>query len=306
MMIPIILDTDPGIDDAAALALALKNKKIDVRLITTVVGNVNIDKTTDNALRLVEFFGVDVPVARGAAMPLIREFEDASYAHGETGMDGYSFPPITREPLKEHAVIAMRDELLNSKEKIVIVAIGALTNVALLLAQYPEVKSKIEEIIIMGGSLSHGNTNSAAEFNIYADPHAAKMVFQAGLPLTMIGLDVTINTLLQKEIVMKLKDINKTGDMFYNIFNHYRGGSIETGLRMHDACVIYYLLHRESAETADYYVEIVTEGPAMGETVADIRRAYHPNKTNCTVGLNFNVEDFNQWFLEEISNIEID
>lgn len=305
-MIPIILDTDPGIDDAAAIALALKHPEIDVRLITTVVGNVNIDKTTDNALRLVEFFQEDVPVAKGVGVPLIREFEDASYAHGETGMDGYDFPDITTKPIEKHAVIAMRDELMNSTEPITIVAIGALTNVALLLVQYPEVKDKIKEIVLMGGSLSHGNTNSAAEFNIYADPHAAKMVFHAGVPLTMIGLDVTINTLLRKEVVMEIKDANKAGEMFFSIFNHYRGGSVETGLRMHDACVIYYLIHKDRTETADYYVDVVTEGPAMGATVADIRDAYFPGKTNCTVGLNFDVNDFNQWFHDEIVKINLD
>ncbi len=299
-MIPIILDTDPGIDDAAAIALALKHPEIDVKLITTMVGNVDVNKTTDNALRLVEFFDSDVPVAKGAAEPLIREVEDASYAHGETGMDGYDFPEITREPLEIHAVEAMRETLEQSEEPLTLVAIGALTNVALLVKMYPEVLKNIKEVILMGGALSGGNTQSASEFNIYADPHAAKIVFDSGLPLTMIGLDVTANTLLQKEVVMEIKDANKAGNMFYNIFNHYRGGSIETGLRIHDACVIYYLLHRDKTETEDYYIDIAVDGPAMGATVADIRDAYHPGKTNCTVGLQFDVEHFNHWFLEEI------
>lgn len=299
-MIPIILDTDPGIDDAAAIALALKHPEIDVKLITTMVGNVDVNKTTDNALRLVEFFDSDVPVAKGAAEPLIREVEDASYAHGETGMDGYDFPEITREPLEVHAVEAIRETLEQSEEPLTLVAIGALTNIALLVKMYPEVLKNIKEVILMGGALSGGNTQSASEFNIYADPHAAKIVFDSGLPLTMIGLDVTANTLLQKEVVMEIKDANKAGNMFYNIFNHYRGGSIETGLRIHDACVIYYLLHRDKTETEDYYIDIAVDGPAMGATVADIRDAYHPGETNCTVGLHFDVEHFNNWFLEEI------
>lgn len=299
-MIPIILDTDPGIDDAAAIALALKHPEIDVRLMTTVVGNVDVDKTTDNALRLAEFLDSDVPVAKGASRPLIREFEDASYAHGETGMDGYDFPEIITKPLGIHAVEAIRKELVESDEKITIVAIGVLTNIALLIKMYPEALGNIKEIVIMGGSLSGGNTQSAAEFNIYADPHAAKIVFDAGIPLTMIGLDVTANTLLQKEVVMEIKEANELGNMFYQLFNHYRGGSIETGLRIHDACVIYYLLHRDKTVTKDYYVDIAVDGPAMGATVADIRDAYYPGKTNCTVGLEFDVEDFNNWFLEEI------
>ncbi len=299
-MIPIILDTDPGIDDAAAIALAIKHPEIDVRLMTTVVGNVDVEKTTDNALRLAEFLDSDVPVAKGASRPLLREFEDASYAHGETGMDGYDFPEITTKPLAIHAVEAIRKELVESDEKITIVAIGVLTNIALLIKMYPEVLDNIKEIVIMGGSLSGGNTQSAAEFNIYADPHAAKIVFDAGIPLTMIGLDVTANTLLQKEVVMEIKEANELGNMFYQMFNHYRGGSIETGLRIHDACVIYYLLHRDKTVTKDYHVDIAVDGPAMGATVADIRDAYYPGETNCTVGLEFDVEDFNNWFLEEI------
>lgn len=299
-MIPIILDTDPGIDDAAAIVLALKHPEIDVKLITTVLGNVDVNKTTNNALRLVEFLGSDVPVAKGASTPLIREFEDASYAHGETGMDGYDFPEITREPLAFHAVEAMKQVLEQTDEVITIVAVGALTNLALLIKMYPECLKNIKEIVIMGGSISGGNTQSASEFNIYADPHAAKIVFDAGLPLTMIGLDATSTTLLQKEVVMKIKDTNTVGRMFYSLFEYYRGGSIETGLRMHDACVIYHLLYKEKTIAKDYYIDIALDGPAMGATVADIRGAYFPSRTNCRVALAFDVEHFNKWFLDTI------
>ena len=297
-MIPIILDTDPGIDDAAAIALALKHPEIDVRLITTVVGNVDVEKTTNNALKLVQFLDSDVPVAKGASEPLIREFEDAAYAHGETGMDGFDFPETTIKALDIHAVEAMREILEESDEPITLVAVGAFTNIALLIKMYPEVLKKVKEIVIMGGSLIGGNTQSAAEFNIYADPHAAKIVFDAGLPLTMIGLDVTGETLLQKEVVMEIKDANKVGSMFFELFSHYRGGSIETGLRMHDACVIYYLLHRDKTVTEEYHIDIALDGPAMGATVADIRDAYYPGETNCVVGKKFDVDHFNNWFLE--------
>lgn len=299
-MIPIILDTDPGIDDAAAIILALKNKQIDLKLITTVVGNVNIEHTTNNALKLMQFMNADVPVAKGAYTPLIRDYEDASYAHGETGMGGYDFPELTRKPLPIHAVEAMRKTLEESEEKITIVAIGALTNLAMLIKMYPQSLKNIKEIVIMGGGLSLGNTQSASEFNIYADPHAAKIVFDAGLPLTMIGLDVTCKTLLSTDVVDKIRDANREGNMLYNIFKHYRAVAVTTGLRMHDACVIYYLIHRDKTVTKDYYVDIALDGPAQGATVADIRGAYHEG-TNCTVGLEFDVKHFNQWFLDEIS-----
>ena len=140
----IIIETDPGIDDAAAIAIAVRNEHFNVKLISTVAANVEVSKTTLNALKLVEFLNVDIPVARGAGQPLLHKLETCPDIMGESGMDGYDFPPVTRKPLKEHAVEAMRRVILENERKITLVAIGALTNVAILFRMYPEVKEHIE------------------------------------------------------------------------------------------------------------------------------------------------------------------
>lgn len=302
-MIPLIIDTDPGIDDAAAITMAILNPEIDLRLITTVAGNVNVEQTTTNALKLVQFFGVNIPVASGASRPLFKEYEDASYAHGQTGMGGYDFGIVDKNPLPVHAVEALHQELSRTKEAVTIVAIGALTNIALLIRMYPDIQPKIKEIILMGGSLSGGNITGAAEFNIYSDPHAAKIVFKAGIKLTMIGLDLTLKTKLTPKSLTQLKDLNKTGNMLYSLFRHYHDGDMKLGLPMHDVTTIYYLLERNDnpqIKTHEYYVEIQTSGPAIGATVADIRNAYHDGQTNVTVGLELDQSDFNQWFLAQV------
>lgn len=300
-MIPIILDTDPGIDDAAAITLALKSPAIDVRLITTVVGNVDVEKTTMNALRLVEFLEMDVPVAKGASEPLLREHEDSSHIHGASGMAGYEFAEITTQPIEINAVEAMKKVIEESAEQITIVAIGALTNVALLIKEHPEILHNVKEIVIMGGALGAGNVNSAAEFNIYTDPHAAKIVFDAEVPLVMIGLDITTSTVVRKEALMEVKETNDLGYMLYSLFANYNSGSIEDGIEAHDLSAIYYLIHPEKAEMKDYYIDVAVDGAAMGATVADVQGIHHPGQKNCTVGLAFeSLDHFNDWFIETV------
>lgn len=295
----IIMDTDPGIDDAAALSMALNEPQIDLRLITTVAGNVSLDKTTKNALTIVDFFNKDVPVAAGAKQPLIKPLEDASHVHGESGMAGYDFDAQTSKPLAKNAIEALRDEIMNSDEKIILVPTGSYTNIALLLSQYPEVKENIEKIICMGGSLGRGNMTSAAEFNMFTDPHAAKIMFNAGIPLVMVGLDVTLAGRITDETLAKINEMGRGGKMLHDILlcDFDRD---ETGTAVHDAQTIFYLLHPEAFETKDYWVDIITEGPANGETVADVRAAYHDGKTNAKVCLTVDKEAFNDWFVSVV------
>uniref|UniRef100_UPI00403F25B6 ribonucleoside hydrolase RihC n=1 Tax=Candidatus Enterococcus willemsii TaxID=1857215 RepID=UPI00403F25B6 len=298
----VIIDTDPGIDDAVALAIALNHEELDVKLLTTVAGNVSVAKTTDNTLKLLSFFEKEIPVAEGSAHPLINEFEDSADIHGESGMDGYDFPKPTRQIETVHAVEAMRRTILESKEPITLVPIAALTNIALLFAMYPEVKANIEEIVLMGGTMSRGNTNTSAEFNIYVDPHAAKMVFQSGVPIVMVGTDVTSVAALTNQETEKIKTLGKVGEMFYAMFKHYRGGSLKTGLKMHDVCAIAYLVAPQLFETQATYVEIATEGPAAGATVADLKMKYHDEK-NATVCVEVDVDGFRNWVINELSKI---
>lgn len=296
----IILDTDPGIDDAVMISTALTDPKLEVALITTVAGNVTVDKTTKNALTLVDFFNKDVPVAAGATDPLIKKFEDAARIHGESGMAGYDFPEPTSKPLALHAVQALRETLMNSAEPITLITTGAYTNIALLLREYPEVKPKIKQIIAMGGSLGRGNMTSAAEFNVFTDPHAAQIMYNSQLPIVMVGLDVTLAGRISDETTDKLKQFGRAGQMLHDIIGHDFDHD-ENGTAIHDLQTLFYLEHPEAFETKDYWVDIVTEGPAVGETVADIRGAYHDGKTNAKVCVGIDTATFNQWLLEKVS-----
>lgn len=299
---PIIIDTDPGIDDALALAIALTHTELEVLLLTTVAGNVSVDKTTQNTLKLVSFFDKKVPVAKGCERPLLKPLTNATEIHGESGLDGYEFPEVTAQLSKLSAVEAMRQVILAHDEPVTLVPLAALTNIALLFSLYPETKQNIKEIVMMGGSLSGGNTTTAAEFNIYVDPHAAQMVFQSGVPLTMIGLDVTDQAILTKKETDQIKNFGEMGKMFYGLFHHYRGGSLQTGLKMHDVCAIAYLTNPELFTVQKNYIEVATEGPAAGATVADLERTYHET-TNATVGLAINVSAFQEWVLTNLAKL---
>ena len=302
---PIIIDTDPGIDDAVAIAAAVFCESLDVKLISTVSGNVSIEHTTKNAQKLVEFFGKDIPVAKGSSKPLIKQLEDASNIHGETGMAGYEFPEPTNELHEKNSIEAMREVILNSEEKITIVPIGPLTNIALLLKTYPEVKENIEEIVLMGGSSGRGNHTPAAEFNIYADPEAAKIVFAQGVKIVVCPLDVTSIATLDLETINKLRDMNKVGEMFYSLFNHYRGGSVSKGgLKMHDLTTIAYLDNPELFEKVETFVDVETApGYTEGFMIVDFRGVYkkESNATFCTA---INVEGFRKWMLNIFENIK--
>lgn len=299
---PIIIDTDPGIDDALAIAIALFSEELEVRLITTVAGNVSLENVTQNTLRLLSFFGKDVPVAMGAAQPLIADFVDASNVHGKTGMEGYDFPEPKKELLlKEHAVNAMRRVIMESPEPITLVPIATLTNVALLFAMYPEVKSNIREIVMMGGSASRGNKGVMSEFNVATDPEAAQMVFQSGLPIVMAGLDVGLKALVLPEDSEEIKMMGKTGDMAYHLFKRYRGGSFSTGLKMYDSCAIAYLLCPELYTIEETYVAVELHGSmTAGCTVVDLKGYLH-KEPNAKVCMDIDGEKFRVWFKNAIS-----
>ncbi len=298
---PIIIDTDPGIDDAAAITIAILNPNLDVKLITTVGANVEVEKTTLNALKLVEFFDVDIPVAKGCGEPLLRKLEPCPEIHGVTGMDGYDFPPVKRKPLEVHAVEAMRRVLMNSEEKMTLVSLGTYTNGAILFRMYPEVKERIEEIVVMGGGLKGGNTNSAAEFNIYNDPHAASILFKSGLPITMLGLHVTNDSRIYRAGCEKMKVSGRTGHMLYSLLSRYRGGDLDVGVRLHDVGTMAYLLKPELYQWEMHSIEVATEGVASGTTVSDPRAVAKGEKVpNVNVCTKVDAKGFEEWFLKEI------
>lgn len=298
---PIIIDTDPGIDDALAIAIALFSEELDVRLITTVAGNVSLENVTFNTLRLLHFFGKDVPVAKGAQLPLLTEFVDASNVHGKTGMEGYEFPePKNELLLPDHAVNAMRRVILESPEPVTLVPIAPLTNIALLLALYPEVKANIREIVMMGGSASRGNKGVMSEFNVATDPEAAQMVFQSGLPIVMAGLDVGLKALVYPEDSEEIRQMGRVGDMAYQLFKRYRGGSFKTGLKMYDSCAVAYLLNPELFEAVETYVGVELHGSmTAGCTVVDLKGYLH-REPNARVLTDIDSLKFREWFKQAI------
>lgn len=298
---PVIIDTDPGIDDAVALAIALYSDELDVKLITTVVGNVGVDKVTYNALRLLKYFKKEVPIAIGAAAPLIREPEDASDVHGVSGMEGFDFEEPTNELLlEENAVNAMYRVIKESETKVTLVPIGPLTNIALLLKVYPELKNNIEEIVLMGGSVTRGNKGVMSEFNIHVDPEAAKIVFDSGIPIVMAGLDVGWKALVLPEDSAQLETMNDVGKMLHSLFKRYRGGSMKTGLRMYDSCAIAYLLKPEMFETVDTYVDVELNGSmTAGATIVDLK-GYLKKPNNAKVCVDIDQQLFREWLLDSL------
>ncbi len=298
---PIIIDTDPGIDDAVAIAIALFSEELDVRLITTVAGNVSLDKVTYNTLRLLKFFQKEVPVAKGAAAPLIRPLEDASNVHGLSGMEGFDFEePDDHLLLKENAVEAMRRVLMESDEPVTLVPIAPLTNIALLLKVYPEVKEHIREIVLMGGSAGRGNKGVMSEFNVATDPEAAKIVFDCGLPLVMAGLDVGWKALVLPDDSAKLPQLGEVGRMSYCLFQKYRGGSMKTGLKMYDSCAMAYLLQPSMYELVETCVDVELSGSmTAGCTLVDLK-GYLKRPSNAKVCMDIDQEQFRAWFLERI------
>lgn len=302
MTTKIIMDTDPGIDDAAAISVAINNPEIELELITTVAGNVTVDKTTKNALKLVKFFNADVPVASGAEQPLLKPFEDAARVHGESGMPGYDFGEEPAEVPANNAVEVLYQTIMANDDPITLVPTGSYTNIALLLKEHPDVKGKIKKIVAMGGAIGMGNMTSAAEFNVFTDPHAAEIVYQSGIPVVMVGLDVTMKALLTPETIATIKTLGKPGEMLGAIFTHYYEGN-EGGIPMHDVNTLAYILNPEMYQTEEYWVDVVTEGPAIGETVADIRGAYHDGKTNAEVCVDIDAAAFNKWFIAEVKKM---
>ncbi|WP_423364417.1 nucleoside hydrolase [Mycoplasma sp. P36-A1] len=291
---PIIIDTDPGIDDALALACALFSNKYDILLVTTMAGNVNLENTTRNTLDLISYFGYDVDVAKGSEYPLLGDLSDASYVHGKSGIGSIVLPKSLKSVIELSAVNAMRKAILASEKPVTIISLAALTNIALLLKMYPEVKNNIEEIVMMGGGIGLGNVSSCAEFNFYVDPLAADLVFNTNVSLVMVGLNATNNALLTNNELAPLLKGSKIQKMFYQMFSEYQDGNFDDGISMHDVCTIFYLEHPEFFNVEKLDVKIVKDGFAKGATVVD----YHPsiiNKPYVDVCMGLDTKEFAKW-----------
>lgn len=274
---PVILDCDPGHDDAIALILALASPELKVLAVTTSAGNQTPDKTLNNALRILTLLGRDdIPVAAGAPKPLARELIIADNVHGESGLDGPKLPDPAFVPQAMTGLELMAKCLRESLEPVTLVPTGPLTNIALLLAAHPELKPKIARIVLMGGAAGAGNWTPAAEFNIYVDPEAADMVFKSGIPITMCGLDVTHEAQVMDEDIERVRAITNPVAQcvaelldFFMIYHRDPKWGF-AGAPLHDPCTIAWLLAPELFHGVECRVDIETRGEhTVGMTVVD-------------------------------------
>ncbi len=294
--IPVLIDCDPGHDDAIALMLAFGSGRLDVLGLCTVAGNGTGANTYRNARKVLGLLGADVPIARGADRPLLRDLITAPSVHGASALDGPKLPEVPEVGKPVQAIDLITGVLSgNDDRRTVWIATGPLTNVAIALLAKPHIKDNIERIVIMGGSTGAGNWTPSAEFNIHVDPEAAKVVFQSGVPLTMIGLDVTHKALVYPDEVERMRASGRVGKVaaelldFYSIF--YRGRSFK-GNPVHDAVAVAHVIDGSLVTTRRARVEVETHGEfTAGRTVTDFSPEGQ-EKANCDVGLDINRESF--------------
>ena len=279
--IPLILDGDPGHDDAIAWVIAASDPRFEIKA-----------KVSENARKIAALLGLDIEVAKGREVPLIADLITGGDYHGTTGLDGPVLPEPEHPYSELSAVEMMAKVLQESEEPVIIVATGAQTNVAALLLTHPELKEKIRLISIMGGGLRNGNWTAGAEFNILVDPEAAYTVYHSGLPLQMCGLDVTHRAYLTDEEVETIGSYpNWAGRLMRDstalVMKYYKSRNL-TGLCVHDGCPVFYLDQPEMFQTSEANVTVETEGERMGQTVAD----YASQNPNCTVVWDLDRESF--------------
>jgi len=300
--IPLIIDSDPGLDDALAIGLAVARPEIDLLAVTTVGGNADVRHCTTNALRLLHLYGAsDVPVAEGSAGALFGKIVRATEIHGEAGIGRTTLPPSPVDVRREGAVDLIAAILRDHPEPVVLAPIGPLTNIALLLRLHPDLAPRIAHICLMGGSIGEGNTTVSAEFNVYADPEAAAIVFESGLPITMMGLDVTHQAVLYTPALERLRALGTaSGSIGAELVDYAlaREGQWYGTPRMsvHDAVAVAHLAIPDLVEVAEYDVQVDTgDGPARGRTVCDglpVRRQRKGRGANAQVGIRIDRDRF--------------
>ncbi len=297
---PLIIDCDPGVDDVFAILTAHSKPEIDLKAICSVSGNVGIDLTTHNAQLAAGLLGLDCIVAKGASKPLVKEVLPASMTHGSDGFGGYAnvFSNDKLSKLSDIGAVEIeRKILMESDEPVYIVAVGPLSNIALLLSAYPEVKSKIAAISIMGGGINIGNVTPFSEFNFFKDPEAAYIVMNSGVKLMMCGLNVTLQaTLTDKELNEMSEFHNIISDVGVKILSAY----IANDAAIHDPCAVLAITNPDMFEYKDQYVQIDTrDGITQGMSYVDERHNLD-KKANCRVFYNIDKEFFRKSIVKSV------
>ncbi|HEX7304924.1 nucleoside hydrolase [Lentzea sp.] len=300
MPTPVVLDCDPGHDDAIAILLAAGSPEIDLRAITTVAANQTLDKVTLNARRICSAAGIAVPIARGCDRPLAGPLRVAEDIHGGTGMDGPAFGAVTAGVVEQHAI-----DVMHAHMPATLVATGALTNVATYLRRYGT--AAVREIVLMGGSTGRGNTTPYAEFNIHVDPEAAHVVFTSGVPVTMVGLNVTHQALVTPEVVARLTTLGPLGRICGDLMTFFAATYREVfGFEappLHDPVAVARVIDPSLVACVEAFVGIETSGTyTRGATVVDLHaRLGEPPNARVAVGLD--VERFFDVVVEAVRNL---
>ena len=306
MATPIILDCDPGHDDAIALLLALGSPELELLGVTTTYGNQTLEKTTANALRVLELAGRgDVPVASGASAPLERKLVVAAHVHGESGLDGPTLPPPSLAPVSEDAVEWMAGVVADAAGPVTLIPTGPLTNVARYLDEHGA--EGLERIVLMGGAIAEGNMTPAAEFNVWADPEAAQAVLDAPLDVTMIGLDVTHKAVTGPDVQRRLRGAGSIGVFVAELVDFFTVYHRETygwdGAPIHDAVAVAHVLRPGLVQTKLRNVEVERESElCRGRTVVDLwHRTDRP--ANAHVGVDLDSAAFFDLLVERIGRL---
>lgn len=306
----VLIDTDPGIDDALALMLAFNSRELKVEAVTTVIGNVNCELATQNTLQLLEFLGVpDVPVAPGAVKPLLREAHDSTEFHGKTGLGEAILPEPKLHPDSRSAVQLILEMGMTWEQDLTLIALGPLTNIATAILVNPQIVDKINSIVQMGGAFhltpyGHGNMNAVAEFNIWHDPEAAKIVYDSGIPVTAVGLDVT-NDPANRLSLEKFQEIELLNTRNAKLVTNLCKSWIQrfNGMSLHDPLAVAVVVDPSLMRTQKYHVEVETAGNlTRGQTVVE-RRPYHhtmDSEGNVDICIAVESERFLQLFTERV------
>lgn len=306
----ILFDTDPGIDDALAILLALASPELKIEGISAVHGNCSLNQATINALSVLELAkAADVPVARGFELPLVQPSLLAPETHGKTGLGYAQLPAPKTRPVNQHSVEFLIEKIMSAPGEITLVCIGPLTNVAVAIRKEPRIVQAVKDVIIMGGAIRHqGNTTPQAEFNVYVDPHAAHIVFHSGMPMTLVPLDVTYQCALTKQDVARLQKIKSPiptfiadSTRFYMEF-HDEYQKID-GCIINDPLALALTFAPELCDYEEHFVDVdISGGVSMGNTFADFYKMTK-RPANMKVALGVRARDFIELFMERVGRL---
>ena len=302
----IILDVDTGHDDAIAILVAAKSDRIDLRGITVVAGNQTLPKTLKNTLDICDFANIKVPVYAGLHKPLVREQLKVSEVHGESGLGDLPFPETTKVAEDKHAVDFIIEEALNSDGNLILVPTGTLTNIATAFNLKPEIKDKIKKIVLMGGAYGTGNATASAEFNIYTDPEAAKVVFESKVPIVMTGLDLTYQAIADNEVIERIKNIdNRVANLSVKLIEllgqTYKEIYGFDHPPLHDPCTVAKVIDEDVFTTRNLRVDIETKSElTRGRTVCDFHNL-SGKEPNAEVAIDLDKERFWDIIIESLS-----